>query len=193
MKKDTILRIVISGISIIFIILHLFFPKVNIDGITLTLIFLSFIPWLAPLFKSLEFPGGWKIKFQDLQKTKEKADEAGLLASQDEVNASREYTFQTIIYDDPNLALAGLRIEIEKRLKLIAESKGIHIRNESLGMLMKRLSNEEILSGQEYMVLMDMTGLLNSAVHGASVDRKAVDWAMEVGPRLLKSLEEKIN
>jgi hypothetical protein len=193
MKKDTILRIVISGISIIFIIIHLFFPKVTIDGITLFLIFLSFIPWLAPLFKSLEFPGGWKIEFQDLQKSKEKAEEAGLLASQDEVNTSREYTFQTIIYDDPNLALAGLRIEIEKRLKLIAESNGIHIRNESFGMLMKRLSNEEILSGQEYMVLMDMTGLLNSAVHGASVDRKAVDWAMEVGPRLLKSLDEKIN
>ncbi len=51
----------------------------------------------------------------------------------------------------------------------------------------------EILSKQEYSVLGDMIGLLNSAVHGAEVDSKATDWALDVGPRLLKALEERID
>jgi len=42
-------------------------------------------------------------------------------------------------------------------------------------------------------VLSDMIGLLNAAVHGAEVDSKAADWAMEVGPRLLKALDERIS
>jgi hypothetical protein len=36
-----------------------------------------------------------------------------------------------------------------------------------------------------------MVGMLNSAVHGATVDISASDWAIEIGPRLLKSLDDK--
>ena len=37
-----------------------------------------------------------------------------------------------------------------------------------------------------------MNNLLNSAVHGAEVDRRAADWAIEIGPKLLASLDDKI-
>lgn len=37
-----------------------------------------------------------------------------------------------------------------------------------------------------------MIGLLNSAIHGAKVDDRAVDWALDVGPRLLEALDEKL-
>ncbi len=37
-----------------------------------------------------------------------------------------------------------------------------------------------------------MISLLNEAVHGAKVDKKALDWAMEVGPRILKALDKRI-
>jgi hypothetical protein len=50
------------------ILLHLIFPELAIDYITLTLIIVAIIPWLAPIFKSLEFPGGWKIEFQEMKK-----------------------------------------------------------------------------------------------------------------------------
>lgn len=192
MKKDTKLRIIITFLSLIVISAHLIWPSLSIDGITLSFIIVALIPWLAPLFKSLEFPGGWKIEFQELQRTKEKADEAGLLAPQEFVNETPEYTFQTILYDDPNLALAGLRIEIEKRLKQIAESNDIHVKKESIGLLLRQLSLQEVLTGQESVVLQDLIGLLNSAVHGAKVDRHALEWAIDVGPRLLKSLDEKV-
>jgi len=35
------------------------------------------VPWFAPLFKSLEFPGGWKVEFQELQKAAIRAEQAG--------------------------------------------------------------------------------------------------------------------
>ncbi|HID30653.1 MAG TPA: hypothetical protein EYP19_11695 [Desulfobacterales bacterium] len=126
-----------------------------------------------------------------MQKAKEKADEAGVLAPSSTVAVAPEYSFQVIAEDDPNLALAGLRIEIEKRLLQLAESREIRVQKASVGRLMRLLVEQGVLTQEEYGVLADMIGLLNSAVHGASVDRRAVDWAMEVGPRLLRSLDER--
>ena len=85
--------------------------------------------------------------------------------------------------DDPNLALAGLRIEIEKILRELAQSADIPIQRTSVGRLMRLLFEKEMLTKQEYSFFTDMIGLLNSAVDGAEVDKKATDWAMEVGPR----------
>src|SRR5690606_33201444 len=101
------------------------------------------------------------------------------------------YSFQLVADEDPNLALAGLRIEIERRLSQIAEAKGLATRNASVGKLIRELSDQGALRQEERAVLMDMIGLLNSAVHGADVDRRAADWAMKVGPRVLEALEQR--
>jgi hypothetical protein len=37
-----------------------------------------------------------------------------------------------------------------------------------------------------------MVGLLNSAVHGGEVDARAASLAIDVGPRLLTSLDERV-
>ena len=186
------IQIGITIIAIAFIIIHLIWPNLAVDGITLVLIIVAIIPWLAPLFKSLEFPGGWKIEFQDLQKAKNEAEKVGLLSSESSEGDISQYAFQVVADDDPNLALAGLRIEIEKRLQTIARSNEIPVGRQGVGGLMRVLKKEGVLSQQEYNVLADMVGMLNSAVHGASVDKRAVSWAMDTGQRLLKSLDERI-
>lgn len=187
------IQIGITALAMLGIIVHLIWPSLSIDWITLALLVVAVLPWLSPLLKSVEFPGGWKIEFQKLQKAKENADKAGLLAPSSTVEVAPEYSFQVIADDDPNLALAGLRIEIEKLLLQLAKSKGVEVQRASVERLMKLLAEQGVLAQEEYDVLADMIGLLNSAVHGASVDRRAVDWAMEVGPRLLKSLDNKIS
>ena len=45
---------------------HLIWPSLAIDAVTIALLVAAAIPWLAPLFKTLELPGGWKIEFQEL-------------------------------------------------------------------------------------------------------------------------------
>ena len=183
-------QITITVVALLIIGIHLKWPELKIDSITLTLLLIAVVPWLSQIFKSLELPGGWKIEFRDLQNAKKRADEAGLLSGK--VKSGTSYSFQLVADDDPNLALAGLRIEIEKRLNQIAESYQMDVGHSSAGQLLRLLGQRNFISLQEQSVLADMMGLLNGAVHGAKIDSRAVGWAMDVGPRLLASLDEKI-
>lgn len=173
-------------------LVHLVFPKLSIDAITLALLAIALIPWLAPMFKSLELPGGWKVEFQELREVEARAQAAGLLAPQEET-PKPEYTFQVVAKEDSNLALAGLRIEIEKRLVRLAESRDVPVRSRGLGSLLRDLTQAQVLSGDERSILLDLTGLLNSAVHGAHVEPEAAGWALETGPRVLKALDDLSN
>jgi len=171
-------------------LVHLVWPTLAIDSITLVLVAIALVPWLAPIFKSLQFPGGWRVEFQDLQKAAEKADAAGLLAPPAVATTPTEFSFQRAAEQDPNLALAGLRIEIEKRLVALAEKKGIEVRGRGLGQLLRILSQYHVLDEQARSALVDLTGLLNAAVHGAAVDPETAMWATNIGPRILRGLDK---
>lgn len=171
-------------------LVHVVFPGLAIDAVALVLVIVAVVPWLAPLFKSLQLPGGWKVEFQDLQKVAAKADDAGLLSPP--VSPEPEYAFQSVADRDPNLALAGLRIELEKRLVRLAEAHDIGTHMQGMARLLRELARRGILSEDEESVLSDLVHLLNAAVHGASVDPRATEWAMDVGPQLIQSFEEKL-
>lgn len=113
----------------------------GIDLTTLLLLVIAALPWLAPIFKSLELPGGLKVEFQELEKAKEEASRAGLLAKPAE--NKREPAYLLVAQEDPNLALAGLRIEIERRLAAIARVKGLEDRRYSIGQLLRQLATKE--------------------------------------------------
>src|SRR5690349_17845222 len=110
-KTDSLkrLRQVITLGALVLALTHLLWPSAAIDGISLALIVIALVPWLGPIFKSLEFPGGWKIEFQELQKAAVRAEQAGLLSPVPPQIAS-DFSFQRVAEEDPNLALAGLRI-----------------------------------------------------------------------------------
>lgn len=187
------LRQVVSLGALLLALSHIIWPQLAIDAVALTLIVIAILPWLAPLIKSLELPGGWKVEFQELQKAASRAESAGLLATElPQKDAS--FSFQSIATRDPNLALAGLRIEIEKRLSLLAEINNLNSgRLMGVGQALRALARAEVLSNEERSILADMVNMLNSAVHGAEVDSRAARWAIEVGPRLLASLDERVS
>jgi len=172
-------------------IAHLAWPALTIDGITIALILIALSPWLGEIYKAIEFPGGLKIEYHDLEKVKERARSAGLLSPKEGVGGGGEgFSFELISDRDPNLALAGLRIEIETRLNRIAQASGIpHTRG--IGRLLPELQVRGLLAPAEAGALREMTDLLNSAVHGAKVDPSAAAWALDVGPCLLRVLDEK--
>jgi len=191
-KSLSRLRSVVTLGALAIALLHLLWPTLAIDAITLVLIVIALLPWLAPIFKSLEFPGGWKVEFQELEKAAARAEQAGLLAAQGEPIAA-QFAFQQMAESDPNLALAGLRIEIEKRLFALLQKRGLTVRSRGIGQMLRILTEHQVLTPDASATLADMTGLLNSAVHGAQVDPRATDWAMSVGPRLLKTLDDLAN
>ena len=73
-------QIAISGIAVVFVAVHLVWPEIEIDATTLTLLAAAAVPWLLPLFKTVELPGGLKVEFRELQAAEQRAEEAGLLA-----------------------------------------------------------------------------------------------------------------
>lgn len=195
------LRLVVTLAALALALVHILFPGVAIDGVALGLIVIAIVPWLAPLFRSLELPGGWKVEFRDLQKVAAKADDAGLLARPATATraagaapeAAAEYAFQSVAERDPNLALAGLRIELEKRLVELCRQHGIGTAMQGMGRLLRELAKVGVLNGDEEAVLADLVQMLNAAVHGAEVDPRATQWAMDVGPQLILALEEKLH
>ncbi len=185
-------QVVITCTSLLLVIAHLSVPNLRIDATTLVLFAAAAIPWLLPLFKSVELPGGLKLEFQELQAAEQRAEEAGLLDEPPDPAPIHEYSFQIVADEDPNLALAGLRIEIERRLGHLAESTGKGSAKMGINRLLRLLGDRGILTPQQRSVLSDMVGLLNSAAHGASADRQSAEWALKVGPRLLATLDKRI-
>jgi hypothetical protein len=75
------LKLVVSIIAAAGIVAHFVF-KIQIDGVTLGLLCLGSLPWLAPLIKSVEIPGVGKIEMQEVKAQAEQAKGAAESAVQ---------------------------------------------------------------------------------------------------------------
>lgn len=192
MKLETRKKIgvVISIIAIFLAILHVVFPHLSIDAVTVLLLVVSIIPWLAPLFKSIELPSGLKIQYQDLKEKEKEIEKAGLLSST--VSHEIAHLFISPNTSDPNLVLAGLRIEVEKALRALAAKHQIDTDNSSINKLARDLAGKQIISANAYLALADLSRLLNQAVHGAEIDERAVEWALGVGPKIITALRNPV-
>jgi hypothetical protein len=104
---------------------------------------------------------------------------------------AEEPLFARIATEDPNLALAGLRIEIEKEMRNLASRHEIGVEGKSIGQLAKVLTQQRVFGARAYLAIADLTNLLNNAVHGAKVEPESVAWAIGEGVQLLESLRSK--
>ncbi len=192
MKSAIKVQISITLAAIAIATVHIIWPDLKIDAITLTLVIVAVVPWLAPLFKSLEFPGGLKLEFQDLERVKREAQNAGLI-NETNRKITTEYAFLDFAESDPSLALVVLRIEIEKSLRALAEQNGISSKRQGgVSFLMRDLHQKDIISNQERAALADMIVTLNRAAHGEELDHRATQWVIDIGPRILDSLNERL-
>ncbi|MEO6329474.1 MAG: hypothetical protein ABIO55_11090 [Ginsengibacter sp.] len=67
-----ILRIIVSAVAIAVMLIHISNPRIKIDAISLGLLLLACMPWLASIIKSIELPGVGKVEFQELKETVQK-------------------------------------------------------------------------------------------------------------------------
>jgi hypothetical protein len=130
---------------------------------------------------------GHEIKVQPSTCRSRQAASAGLLQP-----AEHRYSFQAILDQDPNLAVAGLRIELERRLRELGEMAGVDASRAAIGRLVRALEEKGALDRREISVIADLVPTLNKAVHADDLDWRAFDWAMDVGPQLLAGLDAKI-
>ena len=193
--KEHALKISISVSACVFLIAHLVWPSLKVDAIALTLFGIAIIPWLGNVFKSVEMPGGLKFEFKDFANAAKVAEASGLLAPQK--IAITEQTRSDVTYWDlldtyPRLAVIGLRIDIEIRLRELADRNSITDQKASATALTRQLGKLGVLTGPESVALLGILASLNSVVHGAEITRANAEQVLEVGKRLMGFLDERL-
>jgi hypothetical protein len=190
--KPLVAKIVVSVIAIVVIAVHLLFPKLAVDATVLGLLVIALLPWLSSLIKSAELPGGWKIEFQDMQAAGAKVTESAEAMSVAAVADVPSYV--QVSSQDPNLALVGLRIEIEKRLRALAQKYELNNLTPKmpLGLIFQELRHQGILDDPSTAGLQELIVFGNNAAHGAVVDASAAAWAIDYGPQVLAVLDAKL-
>lgn len=174
------------------ILSRLLWPSINIDAITLGLLAVAVLPWLAALIKSAEFPGGWKIEFQDVQQAGAKVT-AGVPSRDPAAGVeTSSLSFLAVADQDPNLALVALRIEIEQRVRQLAALHKVRD-SQPLNRLVRQLQDIEVLNDSSVSGLQELIIAGNEAAHGARVEPRVANWAFDYGPRILAALDSKIH
>lgn len=64
-SRPLTVSILISAGALAIALLHVLLPTVEIDAITIALLILALLPWIGPIFKSIELPGGIKLELRE--------------------------------------------------------------------------------------------------------------------------------
>lgn len=204
--KLKLISILLSIIFIALAIIHILFPNINMDIITVIFIIFAFLPWIFPYIKSLEFPGGIKIELKDTKLATEKIlknlKNAGYTInsfdstkninmkadSEKNYESAQIKILRSVASSDPNLALVGFRIEIEKIIRNIAKRYNLDD-TKPLKWIINQLENLNVLPKELSSGLIELISLGNRAAHGAEVSKEAAEWVLETGPPVLKILK----
>ncbi|MCH8041839.1 MAG: hypothetical protein IH977_16075 [Nitrospinae bacterium] len=186
--NSTVIKLIISVGALGLILIRWIWPALQIDAITIGILVVAILPWLSSVIESAKFPGGWEIKFRDLETAAKKITGNAPVATTAELPAP---SYLQVAGQDANLALVGLRIEIERRLLSLAEKHNIPNPRS-----MKRLINEiQLRAGVTDASMSGLAEIVeagNKAAHGARVEDRVADWALDYGPRILAALDEKL-
>lgn len=88
---------------------------------------------------------------------------------------------------DPNLALAALRMEVEIVARNLAKGFKIDFRpRDSASMLLRWLRDKTAISGDQYDLAQKILRLCNAAVHGTQVSREEAEAVIDVAAVLAK-------
>jgi len=181
------IKLAVSVVAALAIVSRLIWPNIRIDAITFGLFVIAVLPWLSSILESAKFPGGWEVKFRDVQRAASQVT-AG---AEPKSAAASEPAFVSIASQDPNLAIVGLRIEIEKRLRQVAMKHGLPDRL-PLRQLLSELRRKEILDSQALQGLDELIIAGNNAAHGATVQASVAQWAIDFGPKVLAVLDDRL-
>lgn len=199
---------ILTGGSLTLLIVHLLVPGVKFDTIALALVLIAALPFLLPHLKNLKLPGGIEIELKEIKQATERAaqivkrkavlEASGHVATEEEARAQAE-TLATIANlrevtdSQPGLAVAGFRIELEKRLRELAERHQVESKRRPLFVIARKLTSTGLLPKASLEGLEELVSLGNRAAHGAPVDRESAYWILDAGLPILNALDSAIH
>ena len=65
------LKLLFPLIALVFIVVRIFWPGLQIDAITIGLLVVAFLPWLSTLIESAKLPGGYEVTFRKIEAKQE--------------------------------------------------------------------------------------------------------------------------
>ncbi len=152
-----------------------------VDAFTIVILFILFIPFVAQYLRKAKFPGAefeFKEEIHETEKLVQLSiEQAEKLESTGEKKILQFETFKLsaireLLDSDPILALAALRIEIERKLKLLVNSFDIPIHNErSISKLIEVIRKRELLSTEQVTALQKIVSMCNKAIHGSLISK----------------------
>jgi len=184
-------------IAIVLLVAHtLSIQEVTVDSTALTLLIIILISPFIPSIKKIKF-GDFEAEInpKEVQRVKEEVD--AQLSSVEEVNIEVSKNLKTLekiktlSKEDPVLALAKLRIEIEKVIARLHASinMGSHIRRTpSLIRMIVELSHNELLSMKFSDSLREVISICNRAIHGEEIRKQDAETIINTGIDLLHFL-----
>jgi len=188
-------------IGIILIFLHGFFSnQFIIDNSIILIYFISSIPFIAQFMKEVKFLGA-EFKFkEEIRKAEKLINLSGTAKVRTEVNAylavvkSKDLdNVRKLLDSDPVLALAALRIEIEKSLKNIAERLDFPIREKTpITKIIVNLERKEILSHEQVLILRQIINMCNKAIHGVAISKGEAKEIIFIAEKYYRTLENSI-
>lgn len=203
-KKYILISILLSLGTLILLLIHWFFPSIEIDTITLILLFIIILPWLLPFIKSIEIPNIFKIETKDVKAATEKIKEAKdvtiqlqalkLKAMVNPINVIANVkdpivSLKIIGKNEPELAMVGFRIEIEKRIFALVELVYGDVKKQSMVKLVRKLIHDNIIDHNFASGLLDLIAFGNKAAHGIKVSKSAIDFVLNEGALILGMLD----
>ena len=66
-RQAQLISAAVTLVALTLVVVHLVFPAVKVDAVTIALLIIAIVPWLAPILKTIELPGGWKFEFRELK------------------------------------------------------------------------------------------------------------------------------
>jgi hypothetical protein len=184
-----------SAILIFLIALHISQPALSIDSTTVGLLVLLMVLWLLPYVKSFKLPGGGEIQLRETLAKAEKSLAMANIPAADSVRRmvdvdSASLIRTTLLEQDPNLALAGLRIEIEKKLREIAKTRSFVVpQSAGVNTIVNLLRQRGTLDSELASALLDVVTVCNRAIHGARIHESTARQALTIGEKILDALD----
>jgi len=185
--------IVVLGIALI--IIHGLWNNIFlVDYFTVIILFILCIPFLSKFLKRAKVPGA-EFEFREEIESTKKAVRQSVEKSKSRADGkSKPLPFETfntravkaLLDSDPVLALASLRIEIEKKLRMAAKYFKLPDKN-TLYEIIESLMEEGILSPEQVTALKKIVEMCNRAIHGYDISGDEAEEIIHLTEELNKS------
>lgn len=164
---------------------------IQVDSVTLALMgLLLAIPFLD-LVRKIKV-GEFEAEIGKAEVSKAQERVAIELSTPSEKDES-EKQVRDLLRNDPRLAMAKIRIDLEEALKRLysaALGQGQDLRRISLGRLVDDLVHKQVLGGPIASSVRDVIALANRAVHGERIELSTAEELAMLGVRLVQEVQQ---